>query len=203
MTRRLSAASKRPHLPTCSHRKHTTDTGKSQGEEGTNQQLLIVLLGLRKLKHEKPHKTTEKETLQTRHLYAILVLLKNEVKMMALQESGEMYLETIYVLGKANSQVRSVDIAEHMGYSKPSVSRAVHLLEEKAYIIIDDNGQITLTESGRTLAEKIFERHTVISGMLMRLGVDPETAAEDACRMEHAISDVTFEAIKRHMQHMG
>lgn len=122
---------------------------------------------------------------------------------MALQESGEMYLETIYVLGKANSQVRSVDIAEHMGYSKPSVSRAVHLLEEKAYIIIDDNGQITLTESGRTLAEKIFERHTVISGMLMRLGVDPETAAEDACRMEHAISDVTFEAIKRHMQHMG
>ena len=121
---------------------------------------------------------------------------------MALQESGEMYLETIYVLNKANSQVRSVDISEHMGYSKPSVSRAVHLLEEKGYIRIDGDGLITLTEDGQALAEKIFERHTVISGMLIRLGVDPETAAEDACRMEHAISDVTFEAIKRHMQTM-
>ncbi len=119
---------------------------------------------------------------------------------MALQESGEMYLETIYVLNKANSQVRSVDISEHMGYSKPSVSRAVHLLEEKGYILIDGDGLITLTEEGQTLAEKIFERHTVISGMLMRLGVDPKTAAEDACRMEHAMSDVTFEAIKRHVQ---
>ena len=119
---------------------------------------------------------------------------------MALQESGEMYLETIYVLNKANSQVRSVDISEHMGYSKPSVSRAVHLLEEKGYIRIDGDGLITLTEDGQALAEKIFERHTVISGMLIRLGVDPETAAEDACRMEHAISDLTFEAIKRHVQ---
>lgn len=113
-----------------------------------------------------------------------------------------MYLETIYVLNKANAQVRSVDIAEHMGYSKPSVSRAVHLLQEKGYIVIDDDGSISLTEEGRVLAEKIFERHTVISGMLMRLGVDPKTAAEDACRMEHAISDVTFEAIKRHVQKM-
>ena len=119
---------------------------------------------------------------------------------MALQEYGEMYMETIYVLNKANSQVRSVDISEHMGYSKPSVSRAVHLLEEKGYIRIDGDGLITLTEDGQALAEKIFERHTVISGMLIRLGVDPETAAEDACRMEHAISDVTFEAIKRHVQ---
>ena len=121
---------------------------------------------------------------------------------MALQESGEMYLETIYVLNKANSQVRSVDIAEHMGYSKPSVSRAVHLLEEKGYILIDDDGSISLTEEGIALAEKIFERHTVISGMLIRLGVDPATAAEDACRIEHAISDVSFEAIKHHMQKM-
>ena len=121
---------------------------------------------------------------------------------MALQESGEMYLETIYVLNKANTHVRSVDISEHMGYSKPSVSRAVHLLEQKGYIVIDGDGFITLTEEGRLLAEKIFERHTVISGMLMRLGVDPETAAEDACRMEHAISDVTFEAIKRHMNNI-
>ena len=121
---------------------------------------------------------------------------------MALQESGEMYLETIYVLNKANSHVRSVVISEHLGYSKPSVCRAVHILEQKGYILIDEDGFITLTETGNTLAEKIFERHTVISGMLMRLGVDPKTAAEDACRMEHAISDVTFEAIKRHMQTM-
>ena len=122
---------------------------------------------------------------------------------MALQESGEMYLETIYVLGKANTHVRSVDISEHMGYSKPSVSRAVHLLEENGYIEIDSDGFITLTADGKTVAEKIFERHTVISGMLMRLGVDPETAADDACKIEHAISDASFEAIKRHMQEMG
>ena len=122
---------------------------------------------------------------------------------MALQESGEMYLETIYVLGKANAHVRSVDISEHMGYSKPSVSRAVHLLEENGYIEMDADGFITLTASGKEVAEKIFERHTVITGMLIRLGVDPETAADDACKMEHAISDVSFEAIKRHMLQMG
>ena len=118
---------------------------------------------------------------------------------MALQESGEMYLETIYVLSKANSHVRSVDISEHMGYSKPSVSRAVHILREKGYIEMDPEGFILLTETGREVAEKIFERHTVIAGMLMRLGVDPKTAAEDACRMEHAISDESFEAIKKHI----
>ena len=118
---------------------------------------------------------------------------------MALQESGEMYLETIYVLSKANAQVRSVDISAHMGYSKPSVSRAVHLLQEQGYIVINEEGLISLTQAGMSVAEKIFERHTVISGMLMRLGVDPETAAEDACRIEHAISDASFEAIKRHM----
>lgn len=122
---------------------------------------------------------------------------------MALQESGEMYLETIYVLGKANPHVRSVDISEHMGYSKPSVSRAVHLLKENGYIEMDGDGFITLTHSGRAVAEKIFERHTVISGMLMRLGVDPETAADDACRIEHAISDASFEAIKRYMESLG
>ena len=119
--------------------------------------------------------------------------------MVALQESGEMYLETIYVLGKANAHVRSVDISEHMGYSKPSVSRAVHLLKENGYIEIDADGFIVLTDSGREVAEKIFERHTVISGMLIRLGVDPTTAADDACKIEHAISDASFEAIKRHM----
>ena len=121
---------------------------------------------------------------------------------MALQESGEMYLETIYVLSKANSFVRSVDISEHMGYSKPSVSRAVHLLREQGYLEIGELGGILLTDKGRAAAEKIFERHTVIAGMLMSLGVDPETAAEDACRIEHAISDASFEAIKRHMEEM-
>lgn len=122
---------------------------------------------------------------------------------MALQESGEMYLETIYVLSKVNPHVRSVDISERMGYSKPSVSRAVHLLEENGYIEMDEDGFITLTQSGKAVAEKIFERHTVISGMLIRLGVDPETAADDACRIEHAISDASFEAIKRHAEMMG
>ena len=118
---------------------------------------------------------------------------------MALQESGEMYLETIYVLSKTNSQVRSVDISEHMGYSKPSVSRAVHILREKGYIDINSDGLIVLTPQGRQVAEKIFERHTLISTMLIRLGVDPAVAAEDACKMEHAISDESFQAIKRHV----
>lgn len=122
---------------------------------------------------------------------------------MALQESGEMYLETIYVLGKANAHVRSIDISEHMGYSKPSVSRAVRLLKENGYIEMDEDGFILLTDSGKAVAEKIFERHTVISGMLIRLGVDPETAADDACKIEHAISDTSFQAIKRHMEIMG
>ena len=121
---------------------------------------------------------------------------------MALQESGEMYLETIYVLSKANPHVRSVDISEHMGYSKPSVSRAVHILREDGYIEMDTDGFISLTDAGKAVAEKIFERHTVIAGMLMRLGVDPKTAAEDACRMEHAISDISFQAIKRHIDGM-
>ena len=121
---------------------------------------------------------------------------------MALQESGEMYLETIYVLSKANAQVRSIDISEHMGYSKPSVSRAVHILKEQEYIRIDGEGFITLTNSGREVAEKIFERHTLITGLLIRLGVDPETAADDACRIEHAISDASFEAIKRFTEGM-
>ena len=119
---------------------------------------------------------------------------------MALQESGEMYLETIYVLSKANAHVRSVDISEHMGYSKPSVSRAVSILKQEGYILVDADGFITLTDSGRTVAEKIFERHTLLSGILIRLGVSPEVAADDACKIEHAISDESFEAIKRHIQ---
>ena len=121
---------------------------------------------------------------------------------MALQESGEMYLETIHVLSKTNPHVRSIDISEHMGYSKPSVSRAVSILKQDGYIQVDADGYITLTDSGKTVAEKIFERHTMLSGILMRLGVSPETAADDACRIEHAISDESFEAIKRHIQIM-
>ena len=117
---------------------------------------------------------------------------------MALQESGEMYLETIHVLCKSKKQVRSVDISEHMGYSKPSVSRAVGILKKDGYILVDKDGFITLTEEGQKIAEKIFARHTLISNLLIRLGVDPAVAAADACRIEHAISDESFQALERH-----
>ena len=118
---------------------------------------------------------------------------------MAIRESGEMYLETIHVLLKTKKAVRSVDISEHMGYSKPSVSRAVGVLKRNGYIEIDDDGYITLTQTGAAVAEKIYERHTVLTQMLVALGVDPETAREDACRLEHAISDTSFQAIKQHL----
>ena len=122
---------------------------------------------------------------------------------MAIQESGEMYLETIHILQKKNGQVRAIDISEHMGYSKPSVSRAMGLLKEGGYITIDKEGSITLTDSGLEVAEKIYERHTILSNLLVALGVSPETAAEDACRIEHAISDESFEAIKQHSIQYG
>ena len=122
---------------------------------------------------------------------------------MALLESGEMYLENIYVLSKSQVQVRSIDICERMGYSKPSVSRAVGILKKDGYILVDGDGFITLTESGRAVAEKIFARHTLISDLLIRLGVEPSVAAEDACRIEHAISDESFEALKRHAELMS
>lgn len=118
---------------------------------------------------------------------------------MALQESGEMYLESIYVLSQRNPHVRSVDISDYMGYSKPSVSRAVGILKSGGYILVDDDGFITLTDAGRDVAEKIYERHTLLSALLIRLGVDEKTAAEDACRLEHAISDTSFAAIKRYV----
>ena len=117
-----------------------------------------------------------------------------------LQESGEMYLESIHVLSKKQSHVRSIDISEYMGYSKPSVSRAVNLLKTNGYIEIDEENHITLTDSGREIAEKIYTRHTVLTKMLMGLGVPADVAAEDACRMEHTISDVSFEAIKSHLE---
>ena len=119
---------------------------------------------------------------------------------MHLQESGEMYLETIYILSKSQPTIRSIDIVEYMGYSKPSVSRAVGLLKNGGYILVDEGGFITLTDKGRQVAERMYERHTLLSDLLIRLGVDPKVASEDACKMEHVISSESFEAIKRHMQ---
>ncbi len=116
---------------------------------------------------------------------------------MAIQESGEMYLETILVLSKSHPSVRAIDICEEMGFSKPSISRALGILKADGYVISDANGHLTLTDSGRAIAEKIYERHTLLSQFLISLGVDPEVAAEDACKIEHDISDQSFEAIKR------
>ena len=117
---------------------------------------------------------------------------------MNLHESGEMYLESILVLKKQKTNVRSVDVASYMGFSKPSVSRAVNLLKSDGYITIDEYGFITLTETGTAIAEKIYERHNVLSQMLMDIGVSRETALHDACAMEHVISDESFEALKKH-----
>jgi Mn-dependent DtxR family transcriptional regulator len=119
---------------------------------------------------------------------------------MHIQESGEMYLETIFVLLKEKNIVRSVDVAEHMGYSKPSISRAMGLLKKGNFIEIAPDGAITLTDAGVQVAQKIYERHTLLTRLLVQLGVSPETAAEDACKLEHAISDESFEAIKKHVQ---
>lgn len=117
---------------------------------------------------------------------------------MHLQESGEMYLETIFVLSRKNNQVRSIDVGEYMGFSKPSVSRAVGLLKQGGYVTVDGDGALSLTESGRQVAEKIYERHTVLTEFLVSIGVERQIASQDACKMEHDISDQTFEAMKRH-----
>ena len=119
---------------------------------------------------------------------------------MALQESGEMYLETILILSRENGRVRSIDISEHMGYSKPSVSRAVGLLKQDEFITVEKEGYIHLTEKGLAVAQKILDRHTILTQMLIDLGVSKETAANDACRIEHVVSDETFEAIRGHVQ---
>jgi Mn-dependent DtxR family transcriptional regulator len=111
-----------------------------------------------------------------------------------------MYLETIHILLQENGVVRSVDISEYMGYSKPSVSRAVGLLKNGGYIVVDKDGYITLTDTGLAVANKIYQRHTLITRLLVRLGVSEETAAEDACKIEHAISDESFNAIKKHLE---
>ena len=115
---------------------------------------------------------------------------------MQLLESGEMYLETILILSKKSASVRSIDVCEEMGFSKPSVSRAVTKLKSDGYIVVSKEGCLALTESGKAVAEKIYERHTLLTEFLVNLGVDRETAAYDACKIEHDISDTTFEAIK-------
>ena len=122
---------------------------------------------------------------------------------MALLESGEMYLETIYVLSQESDSVRGIDIADHLGYSKPSVSRAVGLLRDEGLVKKDDDGYFRLTEAGTIMAKRIYERHTVLTTLFINLGVDEKTASEDACRIEHYISDKTFDAIKAHMKQHG
>ena len=119
---------------------------------------------------------------------------------MKLLESGQMYLETIYVLSKEKPTVHSIDVSEHMGYSKPSVSRAIGLLRSGGYVDMAEDGSLTLTPAGFELAEKIYERHTTLTSFLVKLGVDPTTAAEDACKMEHDISDESIRAIKRFVE---
>lgn len=118
---------------------------------------------------------------------------------MAIQESGEMYLESIYVLSQEGEPVHAIDVGKYMGYSKPSVSRAMGLLKKDGYIEVDEESHIALTERGLTVAKKIYERHTVLTELLVRLGVDREIASEDACRIEHAISDDSFQAIRAHI----
>ncbi|MBE6530147.1 MAG: metal-dependent transcriptional regulator [Ruminococcaceae bacterium] len=122
---------------------------------------------------------------------------------MQLQESGEMYLESILVLSEKKGIVRSIDVCEYMGFSKPSVSRAIHLLEDGGYLKLDEKGSLKLTEVGLEVAKKIYERHRVLTEILCYLGVDRETATDDACRMEHIISDQTFEVLKARLAHLN
>ena len=119
---------------------------------------------------------------------------------MQLYESAEMYLETIYVLSQSSQNVRSVDVAETLGYSRPSVSRAVGLLKKEGYLTVNGEGSLILTEKGQEIGAKIYERHTTLTAALVALGVDSQSASEDACRIEHVISEKTFAALKAHMQ---
>lgn len=119
--------------------------------------------------------------------------------MKEIQESGEMYLEAIHVLSLEKPSVRSIDVAGYLNYSKPSVSRAMGILRERGYITVNENGSIILTKEGSQVAKKIYERHTVLSEYLEKLGVDKKTAADDACRIEHVISQKSFNAIKKHI----
>ena len=119
---------------------------------------------------------------------------------MAIQESGEMYLETILILSEKLKLVRSLDVAQEMNFSKPSVSRAIGILKNEGYVQVDEQGGLNLTTEGKKIAQKIYERHVVLTQMLVKLGVDEKTAAEDACKIEHHISDKTFKALKKHLQ---
>ena len=122
---------------------------------------------------------------------------------MTIRESGEMYLETIYILSQKSSEVRSIDVGAYMGYSKPSVSRAIGLLKKDGLVKTDDGGYLKLTTLGEERAKMIYERHLLLSKLLIYLGVDEETATEDACRIEHYISEKTFDAIKKHVKEYG
>lgn len=122
---------------------------------------------------------------------------------MSLHESAEMYLETIYTLSQRKNAVRSIDVAQALGYSRPSVSRAVGLLRQDGYLEMDADGFLKLTEVGRRTAEKVYERHTILTAAFIALGVDETTACEDACRIEHVISDKTLAALKSHMRRFG
>ena len=119
---------------------------------------------------------------------------------MSVHESGEMYLEAIYVLREKTGFVRSIDISEYLGYSKPSVSRAMGILRSGEYIQVDTDGGITLTEKGQDIARKIYARHKLLTDLLVRIGVSEKTAAEDACKLEHAISDESFEALQKYAE---
>lgn len=122
---------------------------------------------------------------------------------MTIRESGEMYLETIYVLSQKSSAVRGIDVGAEMGFSKPSVSRAIGILKRDGLVITDEQGYLKLTEEGAKRAKLIYERHTLLSRLLINIGVDEKTAEEDACRIEHYISDTTFDAIKKHVKEYG
>lgn len=119
---------------------------------------------------------------------------------MSLHESAEMYLETIYLLTQKTGNVRSVDVAEHMGYSKPSVSRAVGILKRDGLLVMEKDGTLILTEEGTKTAKKIFERHTILTQFLEAIGVSKETASDDACKIEHVISDETISAMKNYIE---
>ena len=122
---------------------------------------------------------------------------------MHLQESGEMYLETIYRLTKTRPDVRAIDVCEHMGFSKPSVSRAIGLLRAGGFVVVNENGHLSLTDQGRRVAERTFECHTLLKSLFVRLGVDEETADADACKIEHHISDQTLSALKRYLSEIN
>lgn len=119
---------------------------------------------------------------------------------MAVQESGEMYLEAIYVLSQRSNSVRAIDVGEYLGYSKPSVSRALGVLKDEGMVTKNSEGYLSLTQSGEERAKTIYERHTLLTKLFINLGVDEETATEDACRIEHYISEKTFSALKAHVK---